>query len=41
MRQLAFPGEEPESLKGPEIVAAAIVEHLQGDAATGSRFTID
>jgi NAD(P)-dependent dehydrogenase (short-subunit alcohol dehydrogenase family) len=37
MRQLAFPGEEPESLKGPEIVAAAIVDRLQGDAETGSR----
>ena len=41
MRQLAFPGEEPESLKGPEVVAAAIVKHLLGDGATGSRITID
>ena len=41
MRQLAFPGEEPESLKGPEIVAAAIVEQLQGEADTGSRFRVD
>ena len=41
MRQLAFPGEEPESLKGPEVVAAAIVEHLLGDGATGSRIAID
>ncbi len=41
MRQLAFPGEEPESLKGPEVVASAIVEHLQGDAPTGSRVTIE
>jgi NAD(P)-dependent dehydrogenase (short-subunit alcohol dehydrogenase family) len=41
MRQLAFPGEEPASLKGPEVVAAAIVECLNGDAATGSRFRID
>ena len=41
MRQLAFPGEEPASLKGPEVVAAAIVERLQSDAATGSRFRID
>ena len=41
MRQLAFPGEEPESLKGPEVVAGAIVEQLQGDGATGSRITID
>ncbi len=41
MRQNAFPGEEPASLKGPEVVAAAIVERLIGDAATGSRFRID
>ena len=41
MRQLAFPGEEPESVKGPEVVAAAIVEHLIGDGATGSRVTIE
>jgi len=41
MRQLAFPGEEPASLKGPEIVAAAIVDLLQGDADTGSRSRVD
>ena len=41
MRQLAFPGEEPETLKGPEMVAAAIVAQLQGGAPTGSRLTID
>lgn len=41
MRQLAFPGEEPESVKGPEVVAAAIVERLQGGAETGSRFRVD
>ena len=41
MRQLAFPGEEPESVKGPEVVAAAIVDRLQGDAETGSRFRVD
>ena len=41
MRQLAFPGEEPESLKGPEVVAGAIIAHLQSNAATGSRVTID
>lgn len=40
MRQLAFPGEEPESLKGPEVVAAAIVEHLLDEGATGTRITI-
>ena len=41
MRQLAFPGEEPGELKGPEVVAAAILEHLQGNAVTGSRVRID
>ena len=41
MRQNAFPGEEPASLKGPEVVAAAIVEQLKGDAATGSRMRVD
>jgi NAD(P)-dependent dehydrogenase (short-subunit alcohol dehydrogenase family) len=41
MRQLAFPGEEPESVKPPEAVAAAIVGKLQGDAETGSRYRVD
>ena len=41
MRQLAFPGEEPDSLKTPDVVASAIVEQLLGDAATGSRFRIE
>ena len=41
MRQLAFPGEEPESVKAPEVVAAAILERLQGGAETGSRARID
>lgn len=41
MRQLAFPGEEPDALKGPEVVAAAIVERLQGDHATGGRVRVD
>jgi len=41
MRQLAFPGEEPASLKPPEVVAAAIVERLCSDAETGSRFRVD
>ena len=29
MRALAFPGEEPESVKPPEVVAAAIVERIR------------
>ena len=41
MRQLAFPGEEPDSVKGPEVAAESIVEHLLGDAATGSRARVD
>jgi len=41
MRQLAFPGEEPESVKAPEVVAAAILEQLQGAAETGSRHRIE
>ncbi|HEU0310335.1 MAG TPA: SDR family NAD(P)-dependent oxidoreductase [Sphingomicrobium sp.] len=41
MRQLAFPGEEPESVKPPELVAESIVERLQGDAETGSRFRVE
>lgn len=41
MRQLAFPGEEPESVKGPEVVAASILERLQGEVETGSRYRVD
>lgn len=41
MRQLAFPGEEPDSLKPPETVATAIIERLQSAAETGSRFRVD
>ena len=41
MRQLAFPGEEPESVKTPDVVATAILERLQGDAETGSRVRVD
>ena len=41
MRQLAFPGEEPESVKPPEVVAAVIVERLNSDAETGSRFRVE
>lgn len=41
MRQLAFPGEEPESLKSPAVVADSIVNRLQGNAATGERLRVD
>jgi len=35
MRALAYPGEEPESVKPPEVVAAALVERLLADVPTG------
>jgi len=41
MRALAFPGEEPESLKPPEVVAQAIVARLLADAPTGERIRVD
>ena len=41
MRQLAFPGEEPESLKGPEVVAEAILARLLSEAPTGERVRVD
>jgi len=41
MRQLAFPGEEPESVKPPEVVAQAIVQRLSEDVATGERMRVE
>jgi len=41
MRQLAFPGEEPESVKPPEIVAEAVVRRLSEDSRTGERFRVE
>src|SRR5438552_75740 len=41
MRALAFPGEEPESVKPPEVVGQAIVERLLADAPTGEKVRID
>jgi len=41
MRALAFPGEEPESVKPPEVVASAIVERLRADAPTGEKVRIE
>ena len=35
MRQLAFPGEEPESVKPPEAVAEFILQRLSTDVKTG------
>ncbi|HEY8591618.1 MAG TPA: SDR family NAD(P)-dependent oxidoreductase [Sphingomicrobium sp.] len=41
MRALAFPGEEPETLKPPEAVAGAIVDRLLADAPTGAKMRVD
>ena len=41
MRALAFPGEEPESLKPPEVVARAIVERRTADAPTGEKVRVE
>jgi len=41
MRALAFPGEEPESVKPPEVVAKAIVARLLSDSPTGERTTVE
>src|SRR3954463_1470869 len=41
MRQLAFPGEEPESVKPPEAVAQAILERLLADAPTGEKLRVE
>jgi NAD(P)-dependent dehydrogenase (short-subunit alcohol dehydrogenase family) len=41
MRALAFPGEEPDSVKPPEVVAQAIVERLLVDAPSGEKVRIE
>ena len=41
MRALAFPGEEPETVKPPEVVAFAILERLTADAPTGEKLRIE
>ena len=41
MRQLAFPGEEPESVKPPETVAEAIVRRLSEETKTGELFRVE
>jgi NAD(P)-dependent dehydrogenase (short-subunit alcohol dehydrogenase family) len=41
MRALAFPGEEPESVKPPEVVALAILERLTIDVPTGERLRVE
>jgi NAD(P)-dependent dehydrogenase (short-subunit alcohol dehydrogenase family) len=41
MRALAFPGEEPDSLKPPEAVAAAVVQRLLSEAPSGERLRVE
>nr|WP_294169007.1 SDR family NAD(P)-dependent oxidoreductase [uncultured Sphingomonas sp.] len=41
MRALAFPGEEPEQVKPPEVVAARLLELLQDGGETGRRVRVD
>jgi NAD(P)-dependent dehydrogenase (short-subunit alcohol dehydrogenase family) len=41
MRANAFPGEDPDSLKGPEVVAEAIVRRLIADAPTGEKVRVE
>ena len=40
MRARAFPGEDEATLKGPEVVAAAIVQALGEDFSSGSRIDL-
>ncbi|MGI4876057.1 MAG: SDR family NAD(P)-dependent oxidoreductase [Janthinobacterium lividum] len=41
MRARAFPGEDPATLKGPEVVAAAISRLLTEDFTTGTRLVVE
>jgi NAD(P)-dependent dehydrogenase (short-subunit alcohol dehydrogenase family) len=41
MRALAFPGEEPEQVKPPEVVASAILDRLKAQVATGEKLRIE
>jgi NAD(P)-dependent dehydrogenase (short-subunit alcohol dehydrogenase family) len=41
MRALAFPGEEPESVKPPEVVASAILKRLTAEAPTGEKVRVE
>ncbi len=41
MRALAFPGEEPESVKPPEAVASVIVERLLSHVSTGEKVRVE
>lgn len=41
MRALAFPGEEPESVKPPKVVGRAILELLLADASSGEKVRLE
>lgn len=41
MRARAFPGEDPATLKGPEVVADAIVDLVVADTPTGHRMRVE
>jgi NAD(P)-dependent dehydrogenase (short-subunit alcohol dehydrogenase family) len=41
MRALAFPGEEPDSVKPPEAVAEAVLERLLSGAPTGEKIRVE
>ncbi len=41
MRALAFPGEEPDTVKPPEVVAKAILDRLGAAAPTGEKVRVD
>jgi NAD(P)-dependent dehydrogenase (short-subunit alcohol dehydrogenase family) len=41
MRAKAYPGEDPASLKAPEVVADAILKLILSDTPTGQRITIE
>jgi hypothetical protein len=41
MRALAFPGEEPEQVKPPEVVGQAIVDRLVLDVPTGEKVRVE
>jgi hypothetical protein len=40
MRELAFPGEEPDTLKPPAVVADAIVDRILSEAPSGERIRV-
>lgn len=40
MRAKAFPGEDPATLKGPEVVGQAILDLVMGDAPNGHRMRV-